>query len=49
MQIIGNQGRASAYKALGMMDRMCEDSLKAHCGNYTHDGYKRLVQEGLCR
>lgn len=42
-------GRASAYRNLGMMDRMCEDSLKAYCGDHTHEGYKRLVQEGLCR
>jgi tetratricopeptide (TPR) repeat protein len=41
--------RARAYRALGMYDKMCEDSLKECCGDYSRDSYKKLVEEGLCK
>jgi HEAT repeat protein len=41
--------RARAYKSLNMVDKMCEDRLKASCGYYSRDSYKRLVEEGLCK
>ncbi len=42
-------GRARAYKALGMNDRMCEDYRNSCCDRNSCEPHRKLVKEGLCR